>query len=952
MQRLETALAGRYRIERELGRGGMAAVFLAEDLKHHRRVAIKVMDPGIGAALGPERFLREVETAARLTHPHILPLFDSGDADGLLFYVMPYVEGESLRQRLVREGALPLEDALRITGEIAEALRYAHQHGIIHRDIKPENVLLESGHAVVADFGLARALGSVSRQRLTTVGVTLGTPAYMSPEQAAAADGLDGRCDQYSLACLLFEMLAGQPPFLAATAQSLLHQHLNVAPRPVTELRPSTPPGVRDVVARALSKSPADRFPDMDSFGAALKTALPAPQPGAAGTTTGWATTAAVEAPTRAAGGVPVAGGAPHRRIGRGRGLAWLAAGVLLAALASWLVWQRGAWRAPPPQVRKDWILVAAFDGPADDSSLAVTAHDLLCAAIDQSKRVATVPREYVARALRAAGRPAGTRVDVDLARELAYRSNVRTVLEGRLGRVGAGYSIVLRLMDADSARTIVTLSGAARNADALIPALGGLAGKLRAALGENRRTLAATRSIGLLATPSFEALKRYVAGRERMTRGENVQALTEWRSALALDPDFAVAWYSLSFPYSNLGCQDSVIWACDQALRHPDRLDDPLRLRIQVTRSEAGGDWQGAMDAVDRALIENPNSLWALGYSDLLWKLGRYQDALDRVRRLERLRPFGAVDVDRINEANSLSLLGRADEARRVGADVTGFWHPWLLGLIEMRAGNYAVADSLARTMLGDPRHNVENLGGPELILAWARKARGAIRSSDSCYASFWERASSPAYRWGDLAYVRREQNEFLALCVGRITPLPVMQAGDTTAALLVTRGLAAAHAGDLEEARRCLARARTRPQRERISEGASLALLEARLAAAQGRWEEVVRVLEPLAATRPFIGSGDEEQAWIRWTMADAYERLGRPDSAAVDLERIVHEPRTRAFRAYASLRLVPLYMRLGRPRDAMRHWARASRALDLADPAIVARLGASHAALASAL
>ncbi|HVP14223.1 MAG TPA: serine/threonine-protein kinase, partial [Terriglobales bacterium] len=269
LERLQSVLTGRYRIERELGRGGMATVFLAEDLKHARRVAIKVLDPELAAAVGPDRFLREIATVARLTHPHILPLHDSGVADGLLFYVMPYVEGESLRDRLAREKQLPVDDALRVAREVADALSYAHSCGVVHRDIKPENILLESGHAVVADFGVARAAAAAG-ERLTETGIAVGTPAYMSPEQATGGRDLDGRSDLYSLGCVLYEMLTGVPPFAGTTIESLTHQHLNVTPRPVTELRPAVPAAVASALQRALAKAPADRFNPVAQFGEAL----------------------------------------------------------------------------------------------------------------------------------------------------------------------------------------------------------------------------------------------------------------------------------------------------------------------------------------------------------------------------------------------------------------------------------------------------------------------------------------------------------------------------------------------------------------------------------------------------------------------------------------------------------------------------------------------------------
>src|SRR5947199_3060444 len=212
LARVQAALAGRYTIERELGRGGMATVYLAQDRKHHRQVAIKVLKPELAAALGPERFLREIDTAARLTHPHILPLHDSGEAAGLLYYVMPYVEGETLRDRLEREGQLPLEEAVRITREVASALSYAHSHDVVHRDIKPENILLSGGEAVVADFGIARAITAAAAGTLTETGIAIGTPGYMSPGQATESERLDGRSDIYSLGCMLYEMVAGEPP--------------------------------------------------------------------------------------------------------------------------------------------------------------------------------------------------------------------------------------------------------------------------------------------------------------------------------------------------------------------------------------------------------------------------------------------------------------------------------------------------------------------------------------------------------------------------------------------------------------------------------------------------------------------------------------------------------------------------------------------------------------------
>ena len=270
------ALAGRYRLERPLGEGGMATVHLAHDLKHHRRVAVKVVRPEFATTLGAERFLREIEIAAALNHPHILAVHDSGEAAGFLYYVTPYVEGASLRDRLWRDPQLSLEEALQITREVADALDYAHQRGVIHRDIKPENILLQAGHAVVADFGIARAISAAGgnetrRTALTQPGMPIGTPDYMSPEQALAEPELDGRSDQYALACVLFEMLSGRPPFTGTSGESILLRHLTVEAPRVTDLAPGVPKPVAAALARALAKAPADRFGGMAAFVAALR---------------------------------------------------------------------------------------------------------------------------------------------------------------------------------------------------------------------------------------------------------------------------------------------------------------------------------------------------------------------------------------------------------------------------------------------------------------------------------------------------------------------------------------------------------------------------------------------------------------------------------------------------------------------------------------------------------
>jgi len=272
VERLRAALADRYRIERELGSGGMATVHLAHDLKHGREVAIKVVHQELAAALGGERFLAEIKTTARLQHPHILPLLDSGVADGLLYYVMPFVAGESLRDRLNREKQLPIDDAVRIAREVADALGYAHTLAIVHRDIKPENILLQGRHAAVADFGIALAVQSAGGTRLTQTGLSLGTPNYMSPEQAMGDKTIDARSDIYALGAVTYEMLTGEPPFTGANVQAIVAKVLSDRPRPPSMVRDTVPPEVDAAVLKCLAKLPADRFIDAQSFATALTT--------------------------------------------------------------------------------------------------------------------------------------------------------------------------------------------------------------------------------------------------------------------------------------------------------------------------------------------------------------------------------------------------------------------------------------------------------------------------------------------------------------------------------------------------------------------------------------------------------------------------------------------------------------------------------------------------------
>ncbi len=497
--RLQAVLVDRYTIDRELGRGGMATVYLARDLKHDRRVALKVLHPELAFTLGPERFQREIKLAARLQHPHILTVLDSGEAAGQLWYTMPFAEGESLRERLTRERQLPLDDALQITREVADALGYAHSQGIIHRDIKPENILLSRGHALVADFGVARALRNAAGERLTETGIAVGTPTYMSPEQATAERDLDPRSDIYSLGCVLYEMLAGEPPYTGPSAQAVLAKRFNEPLPHIRTVRESVPEAIEKAVSKALATSPADRFATAAQFAAAL----------AAGT---------VGAPSGA----------------RRRARRFLVAGtatVVVAALALTILRPRIPSRAP---LDPNLVAVAPFD--VFDPKLGLWHEglmDVLSRNLDGEGPLRTVPPTVVVRRWRGPADPAS-------AAELARSTGARVVLFG--GIIGAGPDsarVTATVFDAGAARALaeVELPGTEDRMDRLSDSLTVVV--LRA-LGRTR-PIGAVR-LASLGSTSRAATKAFLTGEQFYRRGVWDSAIAYSRQAVALDSTFALA--------------------------------------------------------------------------------------------------------------------------------------------------------------------------------------------------------------------------------------------------------------------------------------------------------------------------------------------------------------------------------------------------------------------------
>jgi serine/threonine-protein kinase len=515
---LRAALAGRYEIERQLGSGGMAVVYLARDPRQDRAVAIKVMRPDVALALGSERFLREIKFAGNLQHPNILPIYDSGEANGTLFFVMPFIEGESLRDRLDREQQLPIDDAINITVEVAEGIQYAHTHGIIHRDIKPENILLQGGHAIVADFGIARAL-SESGQKLTQTGMSIGTPTYMSPEQAMGGEHLDGRSDQYSLACMLYEMLAGHPPFTGPNSMAIIAKHSMETVPSLQIVRQSVPDELEDAIMRALEKTPADRYPTIHDFAGELAQVELG---------TGARRTALRSGSTRrrtTTRGIPVQ--APPRRSRRIIAIAAVAAVAVLAAVG-WLVFRGGGPGAQGIPAGPDprHIAVMYFDTRQDGDSLRFLADGLTEALINELSAVS--PLQVISRSGVAPFR--GETVAPD---SVARALDVGTLVLGQVARSGELLRVTVEMVDATGRQiTSTTIERPRGEVFALQDSLATqVAEFLRARVGEEiglRESRAGTRNLD-----AWETLQR---GRQE---AEGIDALMASGDAAAVERGF-----------------------------------------------------------------------------------------------------------------------------------------------------------------------------------------------------------------------------------------------------------------------------------------------------------------------------------------------------------------------------------------------------------------------------
>ena len=683
--RLTAALADRYRIERELGQGGMATVYLADDLRHHRPVAVKVLRPELAAVIGAERFLAEIRTTANLQHPHILPLFDSGEADGFLYYVMPYVEGESLRDRLTREHQLGVGEAIRIAAEVGGALDYAHRHGVIHRDVKPENILIHDGRALVADFGIALAAHSAAGPRMTETGMSLGTPQYMSPEQAMGERAIGPRSDIFALGCVVYEMLTGEPPFGGPTAQAIVARVMTADVASLTAQRRTVPPALDRAVHRALERLPADRFETAAEFVSALEQSV--------------------------AGGhaAPAAFGT----------MRWLVGGgvvVVLAVVAGFLLRGRpgvasGAGN-DPHNARQRVVAVLPFRNLSPDSGQQYFSAGITEEITGQLARVA---------ALRVLGRAATAQYDTaaDRLSRMARELGVGSVVDGSVRLAGDQVRISVELTDARTGQSLWSDQYDRRMAD-LFAVQDDVAHKVTAAL-QATLTPSEAKRVARVPTTSVAAHQLYLRALDLhpQRRSDNLVRAELLRQAIGLDTTFAAATAQLArnHMFRAVAGEPEYIDSGFVAARRAIALDSDL-----AEGWFALGDLQSvilkfsdARRSYLKALELSPSlSGAAMDLANAYVALGRYDEALDWAVRGRDLDPnhihtpyhMGLALLPLADDSATARFLLAAEQRRPTELRVQG-----LLAWLELRQGQNAAALARARRLVRNEPDNTEGL-------------------------------------------------------------------------------------------------------------------------------------------------------------------------------------------------------------------------------------------------
>ncbi|HUR94554.1 MAG TPA: protein kinase [Gemmatimonadales bacterium] len=876
-------LSGSYTLERELGRGGMATVFLAQDVKHDRPVALKVLHPELAASLGPDRFLREIKLAARLQHPHILTVLDSGNAGGRLWFTMPFVEGESLRERIRRERQLPVEDALRIAREAAQALQYAHDHGVIHRDIKPENMLLtRDGNTLVADFGIARALGPAGDDKLTETGLVVGTPAYMSPEQAAGDRALDARTDVYSLASVLYEMLAGEPPFTGATTQAMLVRRLTEPAPSVRSTRQNVPEAIDQAIRKSLSPVAADRFGTMAQLGQALQAASTTVTQAAPTLTT--ASTVASPAP----GPTVRAADAPAGRRKMPVAATALVLGVLIG-LGVLFAWRHGVGPATPAPGGPARLVVLPFEnlGDSADAYFASGVSDAVRGKLTELSQLQVIARgssvQYTG----------STRTPGQIAADLG----VQYLLTGtvRWAKAADGTSRVqvspeLVQVGGDGAAASKWQQSFEAPLSDVFKVQADIAGQVAQAM---RVALpgAAQERLAEAPTHNSAAYDAYLRGRAvsgSTAPADLRRAIAYYEDAVRLDSTFARAWAELSNSYSGLYANSTPTTetarraraAAERAIAIDPRLADGHRALSQYFLF-IEADPARAAPAIEAALKAAPGDPGSLSLQSAVARSqGRFEEALRYSRQLYDLDPRSGGRAGAL--ALTLQWLRRLKEAKPVAERA-----------IALTPGNPTAVERLIMIELGEG-----NLAGARQVIA--RSATDIPAVDLAAFVAVYY----------DLGWVLEDAAQRQVLTLG-----PDAFDGDP-ASVAIVRAQILGWRGDLaasrawgDSAQRAFAvqlrEAPNDPQRH-VLRGLALAYA--------GRRNEAIAEGERGVALLP-VEKDAETGPYLLQQLARIYVRTGQPEKAIDQLERILKLP---YFLTAAWLRIDPEFAPLrGNPR-----------------------------------
>ena len=855
VSKVKKALATRYKVERVLGEGGMATVYLAQDLKYHRSVAVKVMRPELASTLGADRFLREVEIAAQLSHPHILPMYESGEAEGLLYYVMPYVEGETLRDRIHRETQLPVEEALKIAREVSEALAYAHEHGIIHRDIKPANILLGGGHAMVADFGIARAVSNTATEALTQTGLAVGTPHYMAPEQAMGDREVDARADIYAVGALLYEMIAGEPPFTGPTPRAIMSRSMTEAPRSLIISRTELQPDVDRVAMRALAKTPADRYPTARALVSALDQALDVTH----------------------SGGRPIA---PASRRARLRVPLLVAVGAIVVLATTYAIVKR-----PHGAARETRLAVLPFTnrGAAEDAYFADGISDEVRGKLAGLGTVQLIARSSSDQYRESTKSPKqiGDELDVDYLLTATVRwakaadgtSRVQVLpelIDVRTGGVTWQQSYDASLTDVFQVQTQI----ASR-----------VAGALGVALGRREET-----KLGERPTENLAAYDQYLKGRAQTGSSPATlrRAAAFHEQAVALDSSFIEAWYylsrSLATLYTNTTPDPIVgrrsLAAAEQALRlDPDGPQGHAALtRYHLNISRNPVEAKRHLDEALRLAPDNPEYLSLAGVVERT--AGRWEEALAHTQQAYRLDPRSVSIVTRLQ--NIYLWLRRYPEA--LGAsDAALALAPGDLSYIQDKVMVYAAQGDLpgARAVMREVSPNVT---APELV---------------AFFGLYW-----------DMYWVLDESQQQLLL---RLTPTPFDNDRASWATVLMELYWLR---GDRTRARAYADSAwqETQAQLRAVPGDAQRQVIGALQLAYLGRKDEAIALGLQALALSP-ISRDHVNGPYYQHLMARVYLMVGEPEKALDMLEPLLSMP---YFLSPGWLRVDPTFAELkGNPR-----------------------------------